>query len=242
MSYRPRLQTNYAILGMRNYIFVSNLQNTFRFIMSILANNYKNIIFDLGGVILNIDYDLTAKAFEQLGIPKFKTLFSKAQQEPVFDLYEKGLITSDAFRDALNKALKTPVSNTTIDAAWNAMLLELPTTRLELLEKVRKTHRTFLLSNTNEIHIRWFSQSLQQHFGIPDLKGHFEKVYLSYEIHLRKPDAEIFNYVLDENQLNPAETLFIDDSPQHIETAKKLGIQTYWLDVKNEDISDLFVL
>jgi glucose-1-phosphatase len=210
--------------------------------MSIQANKYKNIIFDLGGVILNIDYDLTAKAFSQLGLPNFKDLFSKAQQEKVFDLYEKGLITSDDFRDALNNSMKTKVSPDTIDAAWNAMLLDLPSTRLELLKKVKQTHRTFLLSNTNEIHIQWFYNSLQQHFGVSGLSGYFEQVYLSYEIQLRKPDAEIFNYVLDRNQLDPAETLFIDDSPQHIESAKKLGIQTYWLDVKKEDIADLFVL
>jgi FMN phosphatase YigB (HAD superfamily) len=225
---------------MRNYIFVSNLQNTFRFIMPIDTNNFKNIIFDLGGVILNIDYDLAAKAFEQLGISDFSQLFSKATQEKVFDLYEKGLITSDEFRNALNNALEIPVSNAKIDAAWNSMLLDLPAARLELLKRFHTTHRTFLLSNTNEIHIRWFFNSLQQHFRIPNLNGYFEKIYLSYEIHLRKPDAEIFTYVLDQNQLDPAETLFIDDSPQHLEGAKKLGIQTYWLDVKKESILDIF--
>ena len=84
---------------MRNYIFVINLQNTFRFIMSIQPNKYKNIIFDLGGVLLNIDYEITARAFEKLGISQFHKLFSKAEQNKTFDLYEKGLITSDEFRD-----------------------------------------------------------------------------------------------------------------------------------------------
>ena len=209
--------------------------------MNIQANKYKNIIFDLGGVILNIDYDLTAKAFAELGLPKFNELFSKAKQEKVFDLYEKGLISSSGFRDALNNAMKTPVSYGTIDAAWNAMLLDLPSSRLDVLKKVKKTHRTFLLSNTNEIHIEWFFNSLQQHFGIPDLSGHFEKVYLSYKLQLRKPDPEIFQYVLENNGLDPSETLFIDDSTQHIESARKLGIQTYWLDVKKEDITQLFI-
>jgi putative hydrolase of the HAD superfamily len=209
--------------------------------MGIQANAYKNIIFDLGGVILNIDYDLTAKAFEQLGLPNFQQLFSKASQETLFDLYEKGHISSEDFRETLKNAMKTPVSNEILDAAWNAMLLDLPTGRLELLKKMKSTHRTFLLSNTNEIHIHWFCNSLRQHFGIPDLSGHFEKVYLSYEIGLRKPDASIFQHVLQKNQLDPAETLFIDDSPQHVEGAKKLGIQTYWLDVRKEDITSLFV-
>lgn len=225
---------------MRNYIFAGNLQSTFHIIMPIQANAYKNIIFDLGGVILNIDYDLTAKAFEQLGLPNFQHLFSKASQEMTFDLYEKGLISSDDFRDALNNSLKTPVRTETIDAAWNAMLLDLPSSRLELLKKMKGSHRTFLLSNTNEIHIHWFFNSLKHHFGIRDLSDYFEKVYLSYEIGLRKPDAAIFRHVLNENQLKPSETLFIDDSPQHIESAKKLGIHTYWLDVKTEDIITLF--
>ena len=119
------------------------------------------------------------------------------------------------------------------------MLLDLPPARLDLLKKMKNTHRTFLLSNTNEIHIQCFSKSLQQQIGVSDLSDYFEKVYLSYEINLRKPDVEIFKYVLDNNRLNPAETLFIDDSPQHIEGAKKLGIHTYWLDVKKESITDI---
>ncbi len=208
--------------------------------MTIQSNKYKNIIFDLGGVLLNIDYDVTARAFERLGISQFHKLFSKAEQNKTFDLYEKGLITSDEFRQELNNALKSPVSREILDNSWNAMLLDLPPARLDLLKKVKQTHRTFLLSNTNEIHIQWFSNALQQQIGAPDLSGFFEKVYLSYEIKLRKPDAAIFQYVLDNNQLDPAETLFIDDSPQHIEGAKKLGIHTYWLDVKKESIVDIF--
>jgi putative hydrolase of the HAD superfamily len=210
--------------------------------MRISINNYKNIIFDLGGVILNIDYDLTAKAFAGLGLNQFSQLFSKSQQQQLFDLYEKGIISSDDFRNTLNNSLKEPVSPALIDAAWNAMLLDLPPARLELLRTVKSTHRTFLLSNTNEIHMQWFFHSLQQHFGIPDLSTFFENVYLSYQIRLRKPDAAIFQYVLDKNELDPSETLFIDDSPQHIESAKKLGIHTHWLDVRKEDIVELLSL
>ena len=148
--------------------------------MSIQANKYKNIIFDLGGVILNIDYDITAKAFEKLGISQFHKLFSKAEQNQTFDLYEKGLISSDEFRDILQKAVTTPVSKETIDDTWNAMLLDLPPARLDLLKKMKNTHRTFLLSNTNEIHIQCFSKSLQQQIGVSDISDYVEKVYLSY--------------------------------------------------------------
>ena len=210
--------------------------------MKIEPNKYKNIIFDLGGVLLNIDYNLTAKAFEQLGISAFSQLFSQAQQEKVVDLYEKGAITSADFRNELRSRLPQPMDNDVLDTAWNCMLLDFPIQRLELLKKLKNTHRTFLLSNTNEIHMQWFSNSLQHHFGITDLSAYFEKVYLSYEIQLRKPDASIFKHILMAHELNPADTLFIDDSIQHIESASKLGIQTYWLDVKKENIVELFEL
>ena len=202
--------------------------------------DYKNIIFDFGGVIINVDYNLTTHAFRQLGIENFDILFSKAKQSRLFDLYEKGLITSADFREQLRIILDAGVNDTTIDHAWNAMLLDLPKARLELLATLKQTHRTFLLSNTNEIHIDTIYHALQQQYGIPDLSGYFEKVYLSYQVKMRKPDAEIFELLMNENGLEPKETLFIDDSPQHIEAAQKLGIQTYWLDVQRESILDLF--
>jgi glucose-1-phosphatase len=204
------------------------------------TKNYKNIIFDLGGVILNIDYALTAKAFEQIQLENFDALFSQAKQQTLFDKYEKGEISSAAFRQELKKNCKIGVSDTDIDRAWNAMLLDLPKERLTILQKIKKTHRSFLLSNTNEIHIDAFHNYLLNDFKTPDLTAYFEKMYLSYKVGMRKPDAELFQLVLNENKLIAQETLFIDDSIQHIESAKKLGIQTYWLDVKKESITDLF--
>jgi glucose-1-phosphatase len=207
--------------------------------MAIAANKYKNIIFDLGGVVLNIDYMLAVRAFNELGLQGFEQFFSQAQQKELFDLYEKGQISSVDFRKELKKYCKPEVKDMTIDEAWNNMLLDLPIERLDLLKRFKQTHRTFLLSNTNEIHIDTFNLYLQKNFNIPDLSGHFEKLYLSYKVGMRKPDAEIFELVLSENNLNPSDTLFIDDSIQHIETAKNLGIGTYWLDVKKESILDL---
>lgn len=211
--------------------------------MAVEANKYKNIIFDLGGVVLNIDYLLAVKAFKILGLGDFDTFFSQAQQKQLFDLYEKGEITSDNFRKELKTychLANTGLDDTAIDNAWNSMLLDLPQERLNLLKRFKQSHRTFLLSNTNEIHIDAFNVYLQKNFNIPDLSGHFEKLYLSYKVGMRKPDTEIFELVLSENNLDPKETLFIDDSIQHIESAKKIGIQTYWLDVKKESILDLF--
>lgn len=208
--------------------------------MIIDINNYKNIIFDLGGVILNIDYILTEKAFSKIGISDFKTMFSQAQQTHLFDKYEKGFISSDDFRTELKKYLLEKTSNGNIDTAWNAMLLDLPKERIEFLKKTKLTHRTFLLSNTNDIHIEEINSYLNKEFKLSDLSSLFEKMYLSYKIGMRKPDAEIFEFVLGENNLKPNETLFIDDSIQHIEAAKKLGIATYWLDVRKGSILQLF--
>lgn len=206
------------------------------------ANKYKNIIFDLGGVLLNIDYSLVTKAFLALGLTDFDKLYSKAHQTKLFDLYEKGQISSEAFRNHVKTCFSIPIDDETIDKAWNAMLLDLPPERLHLLQQLKTKHRIFLLSNTNDIHIQYINNYLKETFGIADLSGYFEKVYLSYEVGMRKPDAEIFELVLSENNLDPNETLFIDDSIQHIEGAKKLGIHTYWLDVKKESVMDLFLI
>jgi epoxide hydrolase-like predicted phosphatase len=204
------------------------------------ANKYKNIIFDLGGVLLNIDYSLVTKAFLALGLTDFDKLYSKAHQTKLFDLYEKGQISSEAFRNHVKTCFSTAIDDAAIDKAWNAMLLDLPTERLHLLQQLKTKHRIFLLSNTNDIHIRYVNSYLKETFGINDLSGYFEKVYLSYEVGMRKPDAEIFELVLSDNNLDPNNTLFIDDSIQHIEGAKKLGIHTYWLDVKKDSVLNLF--
>jgi FMN phosphatase YigB (HAD superfamily) len=209
--------------------------------MEIDLNRYKNIIFDLGGVILNIDYNLSVEAFKKLGLPNFQEHFSQASQNHLFDLYEKGIISSDEFRMELKKHFNDSITVKDIDFAWNALLLDLPAQRLVVLENLKETHRTFLLSNTNDIHIQEFNRYLTKTAGVDDLSSYFEKLYLSYKIGMRKPDKEIFEFVLDQNDLNPAETLFIDDSKQHIESASNVGINTYWL-TKGETILDLFPL
>ncbi len=203
-------------------------------------NKFKNIIFDLGGVIINIDLPLTMTAFEELGIKDVPKLFSTTLQQQLFDFQEKGTITSAQFRDEIRKFSTVHLLDSQIDEAWNALLLDLPKARLELLEKVKRSHRTFLLSNTNEIHIQTIQHYLNKEYGISDLSSFFEKTYLSYQLGMRKPDAELFKLVLDENKLNPSETLFIDDTKQHILAAEKLGIQTYWLDLSKENLLDLF--
>jgi FMN phosphatase YigB (HAD superfamily) len=202
-------------------------------------STYKNIIFDLGGVILNIDYQLTIDAFKKLGILDFEDRYSQAKQSPLFDALETGKISPAQFRDELREILNTKESDKALDKAWNALLLDFPSERLEVLKKVSKKYRTFLLSNTNEIHYQEYTNVLKREFGFKNLAPFFEKEYYSHQIGLRKPNSEVFEYVLNGNNLQAHETLFIDDSYQHIEAAQKIGLQTIWLQ-KGRTIEDVF--
>lgn len=192
-------------------------------------SRYRNIVFDLGGVILNLDMQRTSDAFRQLGFADFDRVYGQLKQSDLFDRFDKGHISENDFRRALAAGLPETVTAAQIDAAWNAMLLDLPEERIRFLENIKKTHRIFLLSNTNEIHVRAFEAYLQQAFGFSNFDHIFEKAYYSCRIGMRKPDREIFDFVLAENNLEPAETLFIDDSPQHVEGAQKAGITGRWL-------------
>jgi len=189
----------------------------------------KNIIFDLGGVILNIDYSYTSSAFRELGFDGFDEHYSQLKQSGLFDDLETGRIGQRQFFDAIREVSGNPISDSDITAAWNEMLLDFPLRRLQILQQVQLHYNTFLLSNTNEIHEKAFNDMLQAYNGIPNIALFFNKVYLSHRIGMRKPNAEVFQLVLEQNGLNPAETLFIDDSPQHIASADALGIRTIHL-------------
>ena len=187
------------------------------------------IIFDLGGVILNIDYNLPVKAFQKLGNDDFINHFTQLKQTRLFDDYETGKESSDDFILELQNYVKPGTSDQQIINAWNSILLDLPEERLFILEKAAENHRIFLLSNTNDIHIQEFNSYLLEEHNLPSLEPFFEQLYLSFEIGLRKPDPRIFEYVLQDAGLNPSSTLFIDDSIQHIQAARELGILTHHL-------------
>lgn len=201
-------------------------------------NHKENIIFDLGGVILNIDYQLTSKAFVGLGFDNFDEYYTQKKQSRVFDLFETGKITEETFVEEISKELPRASEHQIIDA-WNAMLLDLPGKRIELIQQLSKDHRVFLLSNTNEIHEKAFREIVEKQFGRYIFDELFEKAYLSHHIGLRKPDRECFEYVLDQNNLNPENTIFIDDSVQHVEGAKQAGIRALHLE-RGMDITKLF--
>lgn len=189
----------------------------------------KNIIFDLGGVVINIEYKKTAEAFKKLGVNNFDEVYTQSKQDTLFDDYDIGKISSDTFRRILKERLDLPTNDEKFDAAWNAMLLDLPIERLDLIKKLRQKYKTFLFSNTNEIHLKEvFNICFKQH-GFSSFDGYFEKEYYSNIFGMRKPNPESFLAILKENKLNPNETLFIDDSLQHVLGARKAGIHAIHL-------------
>ena len=199
--------------------------------------NIKSIIFDLGGVLLNISYQNTIDEFEKLGVDNSSNFYSKKSQTNIFNLLETGEISKNEFVKAINKSCKS-VTTEQILYAWNSILLDLPKNRTNLLKNLREEYQLFLLSNTNSIHIKEFKSRLGEE-KYSEFYNLFDKVYYSHEIGVRKPHAEAFRLVLDENNLKEKEVLFIDDSPQHIKGAKKLGIHTYYLK-DNEEITTVF--
>jgi len=207
--------------------------------MNDILKGIKNIIFDLGGVIINIDYNITIEKFKLLGIKNFDNLYTQLRQDPWFDLYDKGGISSDQFVSIIKKYLPSDVSPEQIIDAWNAMLLDFPPERADLLRKLKTKYRTFILSNTNELHIDYYFSLLEKWYGISDMSPFFEKQYYSYLMGKRKPDAEIFEFVLQDSRLNPRETLFIDDSIQNVNAAAGCKIVAYHLQPP-ETIMDIF--
>ena len=197
----------------------------------------KNIIFDLGGVILNLNYQATTDAFKKLGVKNFQQLYSQKQQTELFNNFEKGLINSEKFILQLQKT--TALKEKQIINAWNAMLLDLPKKRLDFILSLKSNYNTYLLSNTNEIHIEYFESQLSKNNQLALFKKCFSKIYYSSRIGDRKPNESCFDKVIKENNLIPKETLFIDDSIQHINSANKIGIKTYLME-QNKSIIDLF--
>ena len=202
-------------------------------------NEIKNILFDWGGVITELHLDATKKAFHDLGLTIFDDHIPHDPLDKVFIPFEIGMISPEEFRNNIRKLSANPLTDMMIDTAWNAMLGVLPEERWKLLESISQSYRTFLLSNTNAIHVNYYFNYLQGIYGTYGYNHLFEKAYFSHEIHLRKPNADIFEYVVHDCGIEPQVTLFIDDFIENIETARKLGFQTVHL-TKPRTLVDLF--
>jgi len=200
----------------------------------------KNIILDLGGVIINLDIHKTINEFNKITKSPFESIYGQLKQTELFDLFDKGLISETVFFDELRKNITTRAENDQLINAWNAMLLDFPAYRLNFLKTLQPKFRLFLLSNTNETHIKEFEKQLYVNYGFKNLEPFFEKVYYSCRMGMRKPDEEIFNWVLNENGLTANETIFIDDTIHHVNGALNTGIQAFLLD-KNKEIEQLLL-
>jgi putative hydrolase of the HAD superfamily len=198
----------------------------------------KSIIFDLGGVILNLDYSKTVDEFKKIGVLHFKKLYSQKKQTLLFDNFEKGKIKPGELISSLKDSENLKIKEIDFINAWNAMLLEIPIEKLKFIYGLKKDYKIFLLSNTNEIHIKKFKEDLKKNNMLEQFYNCFDKIYYSSRMGKRKPEKSCFNQVLEENGLMAENTLFIDDSIQHIEGAKKAGIKTFHLE-KNKSILDL---
>ena len=187
----------------------------------------KNIIFDLGDVILNIDVPLASLSFAELSGREQAEILTLFKEKDIFRQFETGHLTEAGFRDYVRELLVFPDwTDDMIDTAWNSLLLDLPPERIQLLKDLRKNYRLFLLSNTSSIHITKVNQILEAATGIKRLDDLFEKVFVSYEMGLMKPDPRIYSDLLEQAGLVAEETLFLDDNLDNIKGAQTLGIDT----------------
>ena len=204
-----------------------------------MPRTYDTILLDLGGVLIDVDYHATARAFQALGHPEFDRLYSKAQQDHLFDGFETGSLSPAEFRDRIRQVLDPSLSDAMIDANWNAMLGSIPPERIELVSRLKERYQVLLLSNTNAIHVPAFGAIIARENGIPDFKALFHGAYYSCEIGQRKPEAASYRLVLERHNADPRRTLFIDDSIQHVYGARAAGLNAEHLELANEDVIGL---
>jgi putative hydrolase of the HAD superfamily len=212
-----------------NISFVKNKSMNFASEIYNGKTEIKNIIFDWGGVITDLHLDSTRNAFLELGLTIFDESVPHDPHNDLFIPFEIGKISPDVFRNRIRSYSSKPISDNDIDEAWNALLGDLPAERWRILEKAAGQFRTFLLSNTNAIHRPYYYGLIKKKYGTNGYAHLFEKTYFSYELGMRKPNPDIFRYVLKDAGIDPAETLFIDDFIENVQTAHLLGFQTVHL-------------
>ena len=204
-----------------------------------MSAKIKNIIFDLGGVILDIDENVVYKELEKLGI-NISELARSKEFMGIISKFDMGVYTAPTFRKKLKALLGLEkMTDQKFDSIWNAMLLDIPRERIEAIEQIKKHYKIFLMSNSNEIHYDLYIRDLQLRFGYDEFDKLFNKSYFSFDMHMEKPDPRFFELILDHEHLLPEETLFIDDTAENIKAAKSLGIKTYHIR-RDELVRNLF--
>ena len=203
-----------------------------------MLNGIRNIIFDLGGVLLNIDPKKTIEAFGKLGMEQLVGDKGLSYDHEIFYLMEQGKITPEEFRNGVRELLPKEVSDEEIDAAWTAMLLDFPAIRVGLVKNLRKDFKIYLFSNTNAIHVAKYHSIFRNQHGF-EVSTLFEKDFYSNEVGYRKPSAESYQEIIRLSGINPAESLFIDDSLQNVDAAIASGLNGFWLE-PGQTVENLF--
>ncbi len=204
-----------------------------------MHNAIRHIIFDLGAVLLDIDYQRTIEAFKNLGLPDPQRAFSREHQGDIFKAYEVGAISSLEFLERIRALLPTAVSHRDVQEAWCALLGEMPRERVDMLQSLQlQGYSLYILSNTNAIHQERFEAHIDARYGWANFSGLFERIYYSHKLGLRKPEREIFNFVLHAHNIAPQSAWFIDDTAMHVATAAHLGLHTHVLH-EDELLSDI---
>ena len=198
----------------------------------------RNIVFDLGGVLVDLDFKAAINGLQKAGFANVKEQLQAFDCEGIFQKFELGEMTADEFRSAIRENSTVSLTDEEVDGLWNAMLLEVPREKLELILHLRSKYMVYLLSNTNSIHWDYVCKNAFNYRGFR-VNDYFEETFLSYEMHLAKPDKAIFEKVLEEANLLPEETLFIDDSEANCKAASELGIHTHHYHI-GEDLKELF--
>ncbi|MCW3124532.1 MAG: HAD-superfamily hydrolase, subfamily variant 3 [Bacteroidetes bacterium] len=186
------------------------------------------IIFDIGNVLIDIDYDVMVAEFKKIAKYDFREIINYTHQESFFDLFEKGKITVPGFHNTLRKYLAEGISDEEIVHAWNSILVSYPSQKFELLQRLRIKYKIYALSNINALHLEGIDNYMTAAFGV-DMRSYFDHAYYSHEMGLRKPETEIYQAVITNAGLDPAHTLFIDDKSENTEAAAALGMHVYHL-------------
>lgn len=203
-------------------------------------DNIKNILFDFGGVIVGLNKQNAVNRFKEIGVDKIDDYLGEFRQEGIFLALEEGTISREEFYTELRTLAGKNTSTEDIDSAWMSFLLDITEYKYQMLKDLRKKYNVYLLSNTNPIVMDWALSSEFSPSG-ENIRDFFDKCYLSYEIGCAKPDKKIFEFVIQDSGLNPAETLFLDDGPSNIKAAEDLGFKGY-LANQTEDLRKVFSL
>ena len=203
-----------------------------------MEKNIKNIVFDLGGVLVDLDFKAAINGLQQAGFANVKEQLMAFDRGGIFQKFEVGEITADEFRTAIRENSTVTLTDEEVDNLWNLMLLEIPREKLELILELRSKYMVYLLSNTNAIHWDYVCKNAFNYRGFR-MEDYFEETFLSFEMHLAKPNKAIFEKVLSEANLLPEETLFIDDSEANCKAAEEVGIHAHHYHI-GDDLSKIF--